>query len=66
MSKPKANLKRISFWIDTEQVESLKVLSSWTRIKQADYIREGIDMVLERYKKELNMARKGGTEKHGR
>ena len=37
--------KRMTFWMEDRQVEALKALSSMTRVKQADYIREGIDMV---------------------
>jgi hypothetical protein len=43
----------MTFWVDEKRIESLKALSSITRIKQADYIREGIDMVLQKYQKEL-------------
>ncbi len=50
--------KRMTFWMEENQIEALKALSSVTRIKQADYIREGIDMVLERYRKELGKAKK--------
>jgi hypothetical protein len=52
--------KRMTFWMDHGQVEGLKRLSSATRIKQADYIREGIDMVLAKYAKELKRAKEGG------
>ena len=33
-------------------------LSAETRVKLSDYVREGIDVVLERYKKELRGGRK--------
>ncbi len=55
--------KRITFFIENRQIESLKVLSKVTRIKQVEFIREGIDMVLERYGKQLKKAKsqeKGG------
>lgn len=54
--------KRMTFWIEDRQIEALKALSSVTRVKQADYIREGIDIVVERYQAELKKAskKKGG------
>ncbi len=51
---------KVTFFIEPDMLEQLKTLSSYTRIKQADYIREGIGMVLEKYKKELKNAQKGG------
>jgi hypothetical protein len=53
MPKPK-----ITFFIDEELLENLKALSGYTRVKQADYIREGIAMVLDKYKSELAKAKK--------
>ncbi len=46
-------LKKISVYIDKKQIEGFKALSSTTRVKMADYIREGIDMVFEKYKREM-------------
>jgi hypothetical protein len=46
-------LYKISTFVEKRQFESLKTLSGVTRVKVADYIREGIDMVLAKYKKEL-------------
>lgn len=43
-----------------EMLDKLKTLSSITRVKQADYIREGIAYVLEKYKGEFRKALKGG------
>ncbi len=55
-------MKRVAFFAGDEQIKKLKALSEATRIKASDYIREGIDMVLERYRKELGKApkKKGG------
>ena len=53
MPKPK-----VTFFIDDDLLEKLKLLSSITRIKQADYIREGIAMVLDKYKSEFAKAKK--------
>ncbi len=40
-------------YITPEQNERLKLLSEKTRIPVASFIREGIDLVLERYRKHL-------------
>lgn len=40
-------------YITPEQNEKLKLLSQKTRIPVASFIREGIDLVLERHKKNL-------------
>ena len=40
-------------YITPEQNERLKLLSQKTRIPVASFIREGIDLVLERHKKVL-------------
>ena len=40
-------------YITAEQNERLKLLSQKTRIPVASFIREGIDLVLERHKKHL-------------
>jgi len=40
-------------YITPEQNENLKLLSQKTRIPVASFIREGIDLVLERHKKNL-------------
>ncbi len=40
-------------YITPEQNERLKLLSQKTRIPVASFIREGIDLVLEQYKKHL-------------
>ncbi|MFV1951702.1 MAG: ribbon-helix-helix domain-containing protein [Nitrospinota bacterium] len=51
---------KVTFFIDQEMLDKLKTLSSYTRVKQADYIREGIAMVLQKYKNELKKAQKEG------
>ena len=57
MAKVKA-----TFFIEKDMLERLKTLSAITRIKQADYIREGIAYVLDKYKGELRKLpkQKGG------
>jgi predicted DNA-binding protein len=54
MRKPK-----VTFFIDQEMLDKLKTLSSITRVKQADYIREGITYVLDKYKGEFKKTPKG-------
>jgi predicted DNA-binding protein len=49
--------KRVSFFMTMAQNETLKALSKATRVKMADYIREGIDLVLQKYRKELKKRR---------
>ena len=53
---------QITFFIDQEMWDRLKTLSKITRVKQADYIREGIAIVLEMYKGEFRKAKKKGGE----
>ena len=48
---------RTNFFIDKQMFDSLKALSAATRIKQADYIREGIAYVLEKYKAEFKKSK---------
>ena len=47
--------KKISttVYITEEQNEKLKALNKKTKVPIAEYIRQGIDMCLEKYKKEL-------------
>ena len=40
-------------YITPEQNEQLKLLSQKTRVPVASYIREGIDLVLDRHRKHL-------------
>ena len=46
-------LVRETFYIDKDVLEKLKKLSGITRVKRSDYIREGIDIILQKYRKEL-------------
>ncbi len=47
--------KKISttIYITPEQNELLKLLNQKTKVPVAEYIRQGIDMVLEKYKEQL-------------
>jgi hypothetical protein len=52
---PSMSRKKISttIYITAEQSEKLKQLNQKTKVPIAEYIREGIDLVLERYKNQL-------------
>ena len=45
---------QITTYILVSQKERLKDLSSKTRVPISEYLREGIDLVLEKYRAELN------------
>ena len=45
---------QITTYILVSQKEKLKDLSSKTRVPISEYLREGIDLVLEKYREELN------------
>jgi predicted DNA-binding protein len=49
-----------SIYLEIPQIERLNKLSAKTRVAKAVYIREGIDLLLQRYKKQL-----GGEHKKG-
>lgn len=55
-----------SIYLDIEQVERLKRLSAQTRVPQAVYIREGIDLVLNRHLKKTRKKRVNNRIKHGK
>jgi predicted DNA-binding protein len=52
---PAMSRKKISttIYITLEQSEKLKLLNEKTKVPIAEYIRQGIDLVLERYKNQL-------------
>ena len=54
--------QKISLYLDKGQIEGLKVLSGFTRVKMSDYIREGVDRILAKYQKELKKAQKKRSE----
>ena len=45
---------QLALYLDADQVEALKFLSLKTRVPQQVYLREGLDHVLQKYKKELS------------
>lgn len=50
--------KRMTFWMEDEQIEGLRILHTVTRIPQAVLMREAIDDLLTKYHKELQKAKK--------
>ncbi|MDI7259032.1 MAG: ribbon-helix-helix domain-containing protein [Thermodesulfobacteriota bacterium] len=42
-----------TIYINNDQVEALKRLSEKTKVPQAVYVREALDMVLEKYSEQL-------------
>ena len=55
-----------SIYLDIEQVEKLKELSTKTRVPQAVYVREGIDFVLNRHFKKTRKKRVNNRITHGK
>lgn len=45
---------QITTYILVSQKEKLKHLSSKTRVPISEYLREGIDLVLDKYREEIN------------
>jgi hypothetical protein len=45
---------QITTYILVSQKEKLKDLSSKTRVPISEYLREGIDLVLDKYREEIN------------
>lgn len=46
-----------SVYLDSEQVERLKNLSAITRVPQAVYIREGLDLVMDKHEKKTKRSK---------
>ncbi len=58
-------MKRADVMIEQRQLDTLKALSGFTRVRMSEYIREGIDLVFAKYQKEVKKAltrEKGGKE----
>ena len=49
--------KRVNMMLEEEQFERLKILSRVTRIRMSEFIREGLDWILAKYKKELKKSK---------
>ena len=55
-----------SIYLDIEQVERLKKLSAQTKVPQAVYVREGIDLVLNRNLKKTRKKKGKQRVKHNK
>lgn len=51
MKMKRGNLIQTVAYLKPKQKADLERLSKATRVTQAEYVREGVDMVLDRYKK---------------
>lgn len=49
-----------TIFINSDQVEALKRLSDKTKVPQAVYVREALDMLLDKYSEQLKFDFKGG------
>jgi len=45
-------------YLNPEQLANLKLLHKVTRVPMAEYLREAVDLVLERYAKELKKGKR--------
>ena len=52
-----------SVYLDMQQVERLKLLSEKTRVPQAVYIREGLDLVMSTYEKKIRVVPPAGKSR---
>jgi len=52
-----------SIYLELEQAEKLKQLSAKTRVPQAVYIREGLDLVMNKYEKKMKRSLPAGKIK---
>ena len=52
-SRERLKKSQVSVYVEPEQAAALRELSRRTRVPQQVYMREGVDMVLHRYRAEL-------------
>lgn len=57
-SRDRLKKSQVSVYVEPKQAAALRKLSERTRVPQQVYLREGLDLVLQRYKAQL---RKGST-----
>ena len=50
---PMGNKVIHSIYLDIEQIEKIKKLSKKTKVPQAVYVREGLDLLLHKYAEEI-------------
>ena len=53
MVKKRRKLVRKTVFLGVDQTKQLEKLNEITRVPIAEYVREGIDMVLEKYKAQI-------------
>ncbi len=56
--KPSKGRIRVNFYLEPEQKDALERLTKVTRVPWSEYVREGVDMVLDRYKRHLKRTKK--------
>ncbi|MCX8117835.1 MAG: ribbon-helix-helix domain-containing protein [Desulfobacterota bacterium] len=54
-----------TIYINSDQVEALKRLSDRTKVPQAVYVREALDMLLDKYSEQLKFDFKAGGKEKG-
>lgn len=47
-----------SVYLTLEQDEALELLAEATRVKRSEYLREGVDLIIERYKDSIERRKK--------
>jgi hypothetical protein len=57
-SRDRLRKSQVSVYVEPEQAAALRELSKRTRIPQQVFLREGVDLVLQRYKAELRKGAK--------
>ena len=62
MEPTKGRRVQMSIYLEPEIADRFKALSDATRIPMAVYMREGIDHVLERYKRQIPKAAKAAKK----
>jgi dsDNA-binding SOS-regulon protein len=50
--------ERFTTILNPSQLENLRLLSSTTRIKMAEHVREALDLLFAKYREELKKAKK--------
>jgi len=48
-----------SIYLDITQVEKIKRLSEVTKVPQAVYVREGLDLILHKYERQIDTGTQG-------
>ena len=54
-SRDRLNKKQIAMYLEEGQLEALRTLHAKTRVPMQVYLREGLDLILQKYRKELTV-----------